>query len=92
MGVGMQVWDQNGNVVSDTTTRTLTLIGVTAPSTGPFTVSNQYLTKGTAWYLYVPTGNYSLGSNPATPTVSFSGMTMTVTGTYNEGKFYYGYY
>lgn len=87
------IWDDQARLIVDTSTSLATLLGVETGRTSGFSVSNDYFAKGVPWYFYVPRGVYSFGA-PADgfPTVSFSGTTMTVSGSNFDGTFYYGIY
>lgn len=59
MPIGMQVWDENGNLLIDVTTRLSRLIGsvvIPAGSTSSIAVPNS--TEGLVWYaIYTTNGN-----------------------------------
>lgn len=93
MPTGAQVWDDAGNLIVDTSTALMCLLGITTASAG-FSVTDDNLTKGTPWYFFMPSSLYqfSLAYPPTSgvPSVSFSGNVMTVSGSDFSGTFYWG--
>lgn len=72
MPQGIQVWDGAGNLVLDSPTRVGRILGWVSigPSNQSGAVSNQYLTQGVPFYIYMSTTLFQVVN------VSFSGTTM----------------
>ena len=91
MTYGLQIWDSGGNLVLDTSDTVLLLLG-SVDITGPGSLTNSNLTLGTPTWFFYPN---AYGTSIGTPTVSFSGSTMTwaadsYSGNSFAGTLYYG--
>lgn len=95
MPAGVWLWDEQGRPIVDTTTSIATIVGTTSASS-PFTITNPMFQRGIPWYFYIPRGVYGMvpggggTSGAGTPSVSFSGQTMSVNGSLFDGTFIYG--
>ena len=86
MAIGLEVWAPDGTKTLSISDRVNILIDVLAV-TGPVTVTNDVLTQGTPYFLYLPA---SYDGNPHPISVSFSGNTMTITGSSINGYLLFG--
>ena len=71
---GLQVWDENGNIVIDTTTKTSTLLGRMVINQSVHTFTDPALSQGNFYYILAPVNHpYSRRFS-----VSKSGNTVTI--------------
>lgn len=74
MGIGLQVFDEDGNTILETDNRLGRILGVSTISASSGTIVNSGFTEGTPFWYAIPlaTGDVSFG-----PAISVSGSTLT---------------
>nr|WHT11554.1 module 1 specificity determinant [Pseudomonas aeruginosa]WHT11951.1 module 1 specificity determinant [Pseudomonas aeruginosa] len=84
MTTGLQIWDANGNLTTDTATRVGTILGSVESGTSPGSISVPDLSLGNP-FCYVLTGA-SVYGDVIPPSVTFSGNTLSW-GFYGGGSY-----
>jgi hypothetical protein len=80
MAEGLQIWDAQGQLVFDTTTRNTRILGIVDIGTGAATgsVTNAGFAEGTPfWFCTALSFSTNLGDYIISPTFSVSGNTLT---------------
>lgn len=74
MASGLQVWDANGDVVVDTTTRLGRIVGVTTINSASGSINDADFADGTPFWIATPSDNTSPTFGPK---FTFSGTTLS---------------
>jgi hypothetical protein len=98
MPAGLQMWDESGRLILDTSTSVGRFLGVVAIANASVSVYSEGFLTGRPFYVFLPSGDPSTGNDRTwnTPTMSVSGpnVSFIVSGQPGGdfGKIFYGVY